>query len=168
MAGTIDRCGTPDGMRVHRNQNTPPCKWCIAAEQKAKEPAPVIVKAKPGPKPKPKQKGTGRKPIPPCGTEQAYQRHIRLGEPKDQACKDANTEASRRRRAERDERLLAGITEKRTTRKYTDEQILGVVRLVRGGMTQLAAGEEMGVKRNSVNRIMRGQHYSDITGIKPH
>jgi hypothetical protein len=169
MAGTIDRCGTPDGMRVHRNQNTPPCKWCLIAEQKAQEPAPVVVKAKPGPKPKRKkvQKNPGRKPIPPCGTEQAYQRHLRLKEKPDPACRAANTEASRRRRQERDERLLAGITEKRTTRKYSDEQILGVVAMVRSGKTQLEAGEHWDMKRTTVNRIVLGHQFSDITGIKP-
>ncbi len=41
-----------------------------------------------------KPRGPGRKPSP-CGTEGAYQRHVRKGEPIDQQCKDAHALAHR-------------------------------------------------------------------------
>jgi hypothetical protein len=41
-----------------------------------------------------KPPGSGRKPSP-CGTEGAYQRHVRKGEPIDQPCKDAHALAHR-------------------------------------------------------------------------
>ncbi|MFD3614463.1 WhiB family transcriptional regulator [Streptomyces sp. NPDC058676] len=41
-----------------------------------------------------KPRGPGRKPSP-CGTRAAYQRHIRKGEPVDQACKDAHALGNR-------------------------------------------------------------------------
>ena len=42
-------------------------------------------------------------PIPPCGTENGAKRHMRLGEPVDQACRDARNKA-RRERTERRKR----------------------------------------------------------------
>ncbi|MFI2911154.1 WhiB family transcriptional regulator [Streptomyces sp. PDY-4] len=44
--------------------------------------------------PKPR---TGRRPAP-CGTRSAYQRHVKKGEPIDDACRAANTAADRRLR----------------------------------------------------------------------
>jgi WhiB family redox-sensing transcriptional regulator len=40
---------------------------------------------------------TGRRPAP-CGTRSAYQRHVKKGEPIDDACRTANTAADRRLR----------------------------------------------------------------------
>ncbi|MGW1158455.1 WhiB family transcriptional regulator [Streptomyces sp. NPDC002513] len=40
---------------------------------------------------------TGRKPAA-CGSRSAYQRHVKKGEPIDQACRDANAAASQRLR----------------------------------------------------------------------
>ena len=45
----------------------------------------------------PPQPRTGRRPAP-CGTRSAYQRHIKKGEPIDDACRAANTAADRRLR----------------------------------------------------------------------
>jgi hypothetical protein len=42
-----------------------------------------------------------------CGTEAAYTRHKRRGEPIDEACQDAFTEAGRRRRDQRRKRQKA-------------------------------------------------------------
>lgn len=55
---------------------------------------------KPTPKPEPKRSrtpGAGRQ-LAPCGTESAYSRHLRKGEPIDQACKDAHAQACRQYR----------------------------------------------------------------------
>lgn len=43
---------------------------------------------------KPKTPGPGR-PLAPCGTKSAYERHRRKGEPIDQACRDAHALANR-------------------------------------------------------------------------
>jgi WhiB family redox-sensing transcriptional regulator len=48
------------------------------------------------------------RPIPECGTRSAYQRHKRLGEPVDDACRAANTAADRRLRE-------TGTTKKKPT-----------------------------------------------------
>ena len=40
-------------------------------------------------------KRCGGRPAAPCGTPAAYQRHLRHGEPVDDACRRANTEAKR-------------------------------------------------------------------------
>lgn len=45
-----------------------------------------------------KVRGPGRKPSP-CGTEAAYQRHIRNGEPADRACLDAHALTAREKQA---------------------------------------------------------------------
>ncbi|MFD8845505.1 WhiB family transcriptional regulator [Streptomyces pseudogriseolus] len=45
----------------------------------------------------PPQPRTGRRPAP-CGTRSAYQRHVKKGEPIDDACRAANTAADRRLR----------------------------------------------------------------------
>lgn len=60
-------------------------RWGIAQERKATEAA-----RKPAKKPR----GPGRKPAL-CGTRAAYQRHIRKGEPVDQACRDAHALGNR-------------------------------------------------------------------------
>ena len=48
------------------------------------------------PKPRPKRRST--RPLSPCGTDGAYDRHARLGEPIDDACREAH---NARRRADR-------------------------------------------------------------------
>jgi hypothetical protein len=40
-----------------------------------------------------------RKPLQPCGTDAAYQRHVKCGEPIDDACRDARNAAQNQRRA---------------------------------------------------------------------
>jgi hypothetical protein len=62
-------------------------RWAIDKQRKA------AAKAE-GKKPAEKAPGPGRKPSP-CGTEGAYQRHVRKGEPIDQRCKDAHALAYR-------------------------------------------------------------------------
>jgi hypothetical protein len=46
-------------------------------------------------------------PLAPCGTEAAHRRHVRNGEPIDQACRQAHNEAGRRRRQRRRQALIA-------------------------------------------------------------
>ncbi|WP_216588548.1 WhiB family transcriptional regulator [Streptomyces brasiliscabiei] len=54
----------------------------------------------------PKPPGPGR-PLAPCGTKSAYERHRRKGEPIDQACRDAHALASREYRRTGSTRLRA-------------------------------------------------------------
>ncbi|MFG3090642.1 WhiB family transcriptional regulator [Streptomyces antibioticus] len=58
-------------------------------------------------KPRPKPPGAGRAKAP-CGTKSAYERHRRLGEPIDQACREANARANREYRRTGSTRVPAG------------------------------------------------------------
>ena len=64
-------------------------RWAIEQQRKA---AAGIAK----PKKKPAGRPRGAAPL--CGTPAAYQRHLRLKEPIDQACKEANAAARRQYR----------------------------------------------------------------------
>ncbi|GHA28915.1 hypothetical protein GCM10010372_31000 [Streptomyces tauricus] len=55
-------------------------------ELEKKQPAASVAK------PKAKKSSTRRWNLAPCGTRAAYQRHVRNGEPIDDACRGANTE----------------------------------------------------------------------------
>ena len=57
-------------------------------------------------KPRTKPPGSGR-PLAPCGTPAAYDRHVRKKEPIDQACKDANARAAREYRRTGSTKVLA-------------------------------------------------------------
>ena len=47
-------------------------------------------RARTQPPPRPQPGAAPRRPPAPCGTRAAYQRHLRRGEPVDEACRDAN------------------------------------------------------------------------------
>lgn len=54
----------------------------------------------PVPEPTPR-KHTGGRPLAPCGTRAAYERHLRRKEPVDDACREANNAANVARRKQR-------------------------------------------------------------------
>ncbi|MFI0768580.1 hypothetical protein ACH4TQ_27390 [Streptomyces sp. NPDC021218] len=58
----------------------------------------------------------GHRPLAPCGTVSAYQRHVRKGEPIDDACRTANTEAKRKQTGVG--KALEAITNHGTTGGY--------------------------------------------------
>lgn len=64
----------------------------LTGAQRAKHPA--AANAKKTAKAMPKPPGAGR-PLAPCGTKSAYERHRRKHEPIDQACRDAHAAANR-------------------------------------------------------------------------
>lgn len=66
-------------------------RWAI--EQQRKAAAKAI--AKPAKKPQAKKQSTRRWNLAPCGTRPAYQRHVRKGEPIDDACRIANAAGKR-------------------------------------------------------------------------
>ena len=68
-------------------------RWAIEQQRKA-----AAGGAKPKPKPKKKPAGRPRGSAPQCGTPAAYQRHLRLKEPIDQECREANAAARRQYR----------------------------------------------------------------------
>lgn len=65
----------------------------LTGAQRAKHSAKASAAKKAG-KPMPKPPGAGR-PLAPCGTKSAYERHRRKKEPIDQACRDAQALANR-------------------------------------------------------------------------
>lgn len=70
----------------------------VAADRRSQLPAAAKRKAPPG---------AGRPPAP-CGTKSAYNRHIRKGEPVDEACRAANNRAATEYRATGTTKVPAG------------------------------------------------------------
>jgi len=65
-------------------------RWTITQQRKA------AAKTDPKPAPKPRPKPSNRQwRVAPCGTRAAYQRHVRKGEPIDDACRAANAAGKR-------------------------------------------------------------------------
>ncbi|MFC8436541.1 WhiB family transcriptional regulator [Streptomyces sp. NPDC057253] len=88
-AALVREDGVPKAFRIGLVANTTGAqRWSIEQQRKAAAAAPQPPKKKPAGRPRSKSG-------PECGTPAAYQRHLRYGEPVDQACKDANA-ASRR------------------------------------------------------------------------
>jgi hypothetical protein len=74
----------------------PPVAPASATTRAPRQPHPYIPKP-----PRPAQ------PLAPCGTEAAHRRHVKHHEPIDQACRDARSEAGRRRAKTRRQNLIA-------------------------------------------------------------
>jgi hypothetical protein len=77
-------------------------------------PAPATTRAPRQPRPYVPKPPRPAQPLAPCGTEAAHRRHVRNGEPIDQACRQARNEAGRRRRQRRREaKIAAGLATSR-------------------------------------------------------
>jgi hypothetical protein len=97
----------PPGLRA-AIQNARPAEPAAPAPQVAPTPPETRTPRQPRPYvPKPPRPSP---PLAPCGTEAGHRRHVRNGEPIDQACRQAHNEAGRRRRQRRREaKIAAGL-----------------------------------------------------------
>lgn len=95
-------CGTERGWRTHKANNERPCKWCLAWKEKADTPAPLVIVA-PVKRTRTATSGKAAKEPKPCGTNAAYQRHMRN---KEKAC-DPCTKAAAAYRKELDDKARA-------------------------------------------------------------
>lgn len=80
---------TPDTLRAGIMAGLTGSQRAALAAERREAPA----QSKPKPKPKPAAARVGR-PQSPCGTRAAYQRHLRNGEPVDEACRNANNRSA--------------------------------------------------------------------------
>jgi hypothetical protein len=100
-APPVDTPTTPTPVKLARKVIPAPPK--ARTPRQPRKPRPYVPRP-----PRPPQ------PLQPCGTEAAYRRHNKHGEPIDEACRDARNEANRRRdKARREAKIAAGLTIRR-------------------------------------------------------
>jgi uncharacterized membrane protein len=67
--------------------------------------------------------------------------------------------------AEKKARKAPAGGKSRGKRKLTDAQVLDIVRLSAGGMTQVNLAKDFGVSTPTISSIVRGRTYGWLTGI---